>query len=264
MLSSSSSSSHYPKRREGFKQQQKLHARVAVVLLFLGMYVLVGPLVLHTFLTLELDASRTTELDMLAKRPLNANHDNNNNNNNNNNKKLSNDVLIVSLQNLGDIRITLRPEWSPESIDYIQRLLQNGHCQRCNLYRAEKPGILQGVMAAPAVPLAKIKGICPKGAETVHNECPPWDAECGCHGPVMQRGYVAWAAGKMGPDFFIDAYPKPAVWWGTQHTVWGEIEDVPSLQLIDEHIFSLPTHKQQGGLTMLEQPIHFDLSWEIV
>ncbi|GAX24044.1 hypothetical protein FisN_26Lh115 [Fistulifera solaris] len=171
------------------------------------------------------------------------------------------DVLLLSLYNIGDIRIVLRPEWSSASVDYVLRLV--GQCQRCQLYRAEKPGILQGILAAPDIPPAEVKGTCPAGAETVPNECPPWDAACGCHGPVMQRGYVAWAAGKTGPDFFIDVYPKPAVWWGTQHTVWGEITDVASLQLIDEYIFSLPTHKQEG-LTMLDEPIHFDMLLEHV
>lgn len=170
------------------------------------------------------------------------------------------DTLVLSLHNIGDIRIALRPDWSKESIDYLHRIV--GHCQRCQFYRSEKPGILQGVMAAPDIAVASKKGVCPAGAEAVHNDCPPWDAECGCHGPVMRRGYVAWAAGKTGPDFFINAYhPKPAVWWGTQHTVWGEIQDAASLKLIDEYIFSLPTHKQ-GGLKMLNEPIPFDLSWQ--
>lgn len=260
-FSSSSSSSRHPKRREAFKQQQKLHGGVALVLLCLGMYVIIGPLWLNSFFALsELHESVASEPVRLAPHASDYSSSNSNNNN-----KHRNDVLILSLQNIGDIRVTMRPEWSKESVDYIKRLLEHGHCQRCNLYRAEKPGILQGVMTAEpgAVPLAEIKGSCPSGAERVHNECPPWDAACGCHGPVMQRGYVAWAAGQMGPDFFIDAYPKPAEWWGTQHTVWGEIEDVASMHVIDEYIFALPT-VNQGGLRMLEQPIHFDLSWEVV
>ncbi|GAX18814.1 hypothetical protein FisN_26Hh115 [Fistulifera solaris] len=248
MLSTSSLSQQYTKTRKrplGFQQQQTLHGRIALLLVCLGIYMFAVPLVTHySFLSRAAPERKAIRVSNYIRRH-------------------SSDVLILSLHNIGDIRIVLRPEWSAESAQYVQRLVV-GQCQRCQLYRAEKPGILQGILAAaPDVPLPPIKGTCPAGAEHVHNECPPWDKECGCHGPVMERGYVAWAAGKTGPDFFIDLYPKPAVWWGTQHTVWGEITDPASLLLIDEYIFSLPTHKQEG-LTMLDEPIQFELLLEHV
>ncbi|KAL3912132.1 MAG: hypothetical protein SGILL_007005, partial [Bacillariaceae sp.] len=93
------------------------------------------------------------------------------------------------------------------------------------------------------------------------NDCPAWDEHCGCHGPVMTKGAVAWAAGQAGgPDFFIDNYPDAAKWWGTQHTNFGRIEDETSFQVIDT-IFNLPMHKQ-GMMSMLQDPIHFDMSLE--
>ena len=77
----------------------------------------------------------------------------------------------------------------------------------------------------------------------------------------MTKGMVAWAAGQSGgPDFFIDNYKRPAKWWGTQHTNFGEIVDATSLQVI-ENIFRLPTYNG-NGLTFLEKVIHFDLSLE--
>lgn len=168
---------------------------------------------------------------------------------------------LVLATTAGQISIVLLPEYSPESVDYIRAVVEHNACEKCTLYRAEKPGILQGIIgAAPAsvVPLPTKKGDCPVEAVDVKNDCPGHDQNCACHGPVMTRGMVGWAAGQTGPDFFIDVYVRPALWWGTQHTVWGEIRDDGSFQVIDE-IWKLPA-KKQGGLTMLEEPISFSMS----
>jgi cyclophilin family peptidyl-prolyl cis-trans isomerase len=170
------------------------------------------------------------------------------------------DTLVLTTKH-GKIRITLRPDLSSGSVDYIHQLVQSGVCRRCNLYRAEKPGILQGIMANKDIPVNAVRGDCPPGLENVANDCPTWDAHCGCHGPVMTKGAVAWAAGQAGgPDFFIDNYAQPAKWWGTQHTNFGFITDEDSFKVVDA-IFNLPINKQ-GMMTMLQDQIHFDLSLE--
>jgi hypothetical protein len=69
---------------------------------------------------------------------------------------------------------------------------------------------------------------------------------------------VGWAAGKTGPDFFINMYAKPAVWWGTQHTVFGEIQDEASFKLFDDVIWNLPIHAV-GGLHHLDEPVSFEM-----
>lgn len=123
---------------------------------------------------------------------------------------------LILTTTLGDIRIVLRPDYSPESVDYLQSVVSTQSCAQCRLYRAEKPGILQGIIKSPSVPLVSQKGRCPdETAAKVKNDCPAWDKQCACHGPVMERGFVAWAAGVTGPDFFIDDYKRPATWWGT-------------------------------------------------
>jgi hypothetical protein len=53
---------------------------------------------------------------------------------------------------------------------------------------------------------------------------------------------------------------NPVEWWGTQHTNFGMIEDKTSLEVVDS-IFDQPT-KSSGGMTMLVDPIHFDLRLE--
>lgn len=176
---------------------------------------------------------------------------------------VSKETLVLSTD-VGDIRIVLRPDLSQESVDYVKQLaLVQGACGRCSLYRAEKPGILQGILAAKpdtkALPLSTVrKGACPPGYESVANECPEWDGHCGCHGPTMTRGMVGWAAGDTGPDFFIDAYRQPATWWGTQHTVWGELQDDASFAVLDV-VWTLPAHVA-GELTHLDKPLHFELA----
>lgn len=73
---------------------------------------------------------------------------------------------LVMTTSIGVIRVVLRPDLSKESVDYIKQIVAQG-CKRCNLYRAEKPGILQGVAANQAVPITQVKGSCPPGYETV-------------------------------------------------------------------------------------------------
>jgi cyclophilin family peptidyl-prolyl cis-trans isomerase len=153
----------------------------------------------------------------------------------------------------GTIRIELRPDLSPESVGYIRELVQSGTCRRCNLYRAEQHGILQGVMAFPDATTNVTKGKCPP--EYKYNK----PADLDCHGPTMTRGMVGWAAGVTGPDFFIDSYPKPATWWGQQHTVFGEIKDDASFAVIDK-IYEQPVHKH--GLTYLDKKLEFTLAIE--
>jgi hypothetical protein len=132
--------------------------------------------------------------------------------------------ILLLMTTEGDIKIVLRHDLSAESINYIYAMLSDSdHCSPCNFYRAEKPGILQGVLSNKKVPVPTVKGTCPVGSEDVPNDCPKWDKSCGCHGPVMTRGYVGWAAGETGPDFFISNYEKPATWWGTQHTLCKSI-----------------------------------------
>lgn len=166
------------------------------------------------------------------------------------------EVLLLHFENedLGSLHITLRPDLHSESRDYVRQIMDKG-CKRCSFYRAEKPGILQGIIKHPDVDVPKNKGTCPAGNEDVHNDCPDWDKQCACHGPVMHRGMVAWAAGATGPDFFIDAYPRPAKWWGTQHTVWGELDE-ESLKIVDK-IWDLPVKHE--GLTYLVDPLKFTM-----
>jgi cyclophilin family peptidyl-prolyl cis-trans isomerase len=164
------------------------------------------------------------------------------------------------------IRIILRPDFSKESVEYIKAITLKGYCKRCSFFRSEKAGILQGIVSSihpSIVPLTSIKGSCPTGYgyELVPNDCPKWDPQCSCHGPVMTKGTVGFAAGGTGPDFFINNHDKPALFWGTQHTVWGHIVDPKSFLVVNDILHNYPT-THSNGMTYLTTPIPFQLSLE--
>lgn len=170
----------------------------------------------------------------------------------------ANETLVLITKH-GIIRIAMRPDLSKESVDYIRELTQSKTCHDCNLYRAERNFLLQGIMKNPNSRIKITKGACPPGYEDKSDDCPPEQFACGCHGPTMTRGLVGWAAGDTGPDFFIDTNKEPVTDWGQTHTVFGEVKDEHSFAVIDK-IYSLPTTKK--GLTMLNDKIEFTLSME--
>lgn len=148
----------------------------------------------------------------------------------------------------GDIIVQLRPDLSLESVEYIQRLLNDPHpCETCRFYRAQDRGILQGIMKKPGVAVNTKLGTCPTNVNAFNKKC---------HGPAMTRGMVGWAGGGAGPDFFIDNYKREADWWGYQHTVFGEV-DASSLDVV-ESCFDLPRHSD-GGMMFLDEAIPFDI-----
>ena len=69
--------------------------------------------------------------------------------------------------------------------------------------------------------------------------------------------YVQRAAGKGGPDFFIDTYQREATWWNTDHTVWGEVADKESMDII-MGMYKLPATKK--SLTYLDKPVPINIS----
>lgn len=174
-------------------------------------------------------------------------------------------ILVLSTK-LGEIRIVMRPDLSKESVQYIEETAISG-CKRCNLYRAEAPGVLQGAIEGLTTDASKTpRGACPAGYENFPNPCSDDEKKsCGCHGPVMTRGLVAWAAGLTGPDFFINDYPhERATWWGTTHTCFGEVQDEASFAVIDK-IWELPTHKHENGLrNILNELLEFSIRIEEV
>ena len=168
---------------------------------------------------------------------------------------------LVLKTSVGDIKIVLRPDLSPESCHYVHEMVKTKQCSPCNFYRADAPGILQGIMKDERFKHLRKKGSCPpEYADKLPGKCPEWDPLCGCHGPTMKHGMVGWAGGGDGPDFFIDTYKQPAKWWDQQHTVFGQIQDEDSFKRIDE-IYAMPTTKN-GMMVMLQEPIHFDMEIE--
>eukprot|EP00592_Proboscia_alata_P019368 CAMPEP_0194406214 /NCGR_PEP_ID=MMETSP0176-20130528/4485_1 /TAXON_ID=216777 /ORGANISM="Proboscia alata, Strain PI-D3" /LENGTH=149 /DNA_ID=CAMNT_0039205349 /DNA_START=79 /DNA_END=525 /DNA_ORIENTATION=- len=96
-------------------------------------------------------------------------------------------TYVILKSAFGDIRIKLRPDLSRESVTYIQDLVSSPErCSTCNFYRADKPGILQGIMAKSSIQSNSVKGSCPLSIVKVPN------TKSKCHGPIMTRGMVGW------------------------------------------------------------------------
>ena len=87
----------------------------------------------------------------------------------------------------GDLKIVLRPDYSPESAMYIKDVFEQG-CDRCVFYRAEKPGIFQGMIKAETIAKVGTKGVCPPEFDGTKQACPKHDQKCACHGPTMTHG----------------------------------------------------------------------------
>lgn len=166
---------------------------------------------------------------------------------------------VTLMTSQGDIIISLRPNQSPDSVQYIKALLDSPKpCKKCRLYRAEQRGILQGILAKEGMAPNEVLGNCPLSPEELeeYRQEDEENANAACHGPIMTRGMVGWAAGEGGPDFFIDYYEKPADWWGHDHTVFGEIVDQTSLDIV-KGFFDLPAHRD--GLMFLDEPVSIEL-----
>lgn len=158
------------------------------------------------------------------------------------------------------VRIKLRPDLSgPDHIAHIRKLVDDGR-GTFELYRAEAGFLVQGRMGSPHVPeMPEQRGPCPAGVDSdavyKRRTCFPHDPDCGCHGPMVEQGMVAWAGGRGGPpDFFVYIGKAVPTHWSHDHTVWGTLADAASLALLNE-VTGLPTRNE--GMIMLEKKIHF-------
>ena len=170
---------------------------------------------------------------------------------------------VVLRTEMGEIRVELRPDLSVESCQYLHELVNSGLCEECRFYRADAPGILQGIAKNEAFASIPQKGRCPSGLDEQQqqqHDCPQTDPMCDCHGPIMTKGMVAWAGGGTGPDFFIDTYDQEGDAWGHSHTVFGIVNDEESFRVI-EHIYHQPVSKN-GFASFLQQPIVFEVDLE--
>ena len=91
-------------------------------------------------------------------------------------KQNSNKSILKLSTKYGDINIKLRPDLSHGSAQYLNKIIQSNHCDKCNFYRSENPGILQGILENRNIPVNDVFGSCPPDhAKDVKNHCPPHD-----------------------------------------------------------------------------------------
>ncbi|GMI22890.1 hypothetical protein TeGR_g6881 [Tetraparma gracilis] len=111
--------------------------------------------------------------------------------------------------------------------------------------------------SVPDIPL----GACPPGSAAPGGGCPEHDPGCGCHGPVMRQGMLAWAGGVAGSPpgapahCFIYTGAGPAKWWRNEHTVFGEVAE--GWDVVEE-LEKLET-RAAGGVRKLIRPVAGEL-----
>lgn len=156
------------------------------------------------------------------------------------------------------VRVRLRPDLSPSSTAWMQQAAAAG----CGgqLYRSEDflvQGVIRCDSTARQPTSAVAKGRCPPGVLPLATgrTCPPHDPQCGCHGPVMTPGMMAWAGGGVGPDWFVYTGTGPATYWSHDHTVIGEVapDDATSWATLAA-LRGLPASSVAGGMRMLASP----------
>lgn len=167
-------------------------------------------------------------------------------------------AVVVQFGDEGDlppVQLALHPEWS-ESSAAFWREAARVNCKG-TLYRNEGDTLLQGRLDCPLkVPVSK--GACPVGVAVDPNRrCPAHDPQCGCHGPIMQRGDVGWAGGGTGPDFFIYTGIAPATWWSHDHTLIGRVQGETSWAAL-RRLHAMRAHNDRG-MTMLDKSVRLQV-----
>jgi len=145
-------------------------------------------------------------------------------------------ISLVKLHtSFGDIRLRLRPEWSPDSVAYVRSVAAAPELctSACEFYRVEPGFLLQGSLRARIAPNSVTK-----------------------EGPRhMVRGDVGWAGGSAGPDFFIYLGTQPATHWGLTHTVWAEVADEESFAVAEQCVQQPPLPTKPGEMHIIAERI---------
>ena len=147
--------------------------------------------------------------------------------------------------NLGALRVRLRPDLSASSADFVREAAT----ARCagSIDRADEVAVRARFecSGAGAPQTAVAKGPCPPG---VVRECPPDEPQCGCHGPLLRRGMVAWADGGTGPAFVVLGSEEEGAQkqFGNWHTIIGDVEGEASWTALDR-LRALPAEQTHDG-----------------
>lgn len=148
----------------------------------------------------------------------------------------------------GGIAIKVRTDWSPNTCRAVlaEAAKPPPLQRRPNFYRSEKvpPEGAIDQFGGPGPPYALLQGHMP-GLPKLARE----------FAPIVERGMVCLIG--EGPAFFIAVGPHPE--WGNGHTVWGQVEDMSTVDFI---VDTLPVkHEEWGGtkVTVLEEHVEFAL-----
>lgn len=153
---------------------------------------------------------------------------------------------IALLTPYGRIILRLLDSNAPNAVASIERQAQIQQCDGCNFYRAEaRPNVDQG-QALTGPPYGLLQG---------RMDLPD---------PIALEGAIPVKAGHVAfipntKDFFIALNDHDE--WGTSHTVFAEIADFVSTDLIAIQPFHEETNAQFGTvMRMMDAPVDFRLT----
>jgi hypothetical protein len=156
----------------------------------------------------------------------------------------------------GRIRILLTPEVSGvASATYVAAVARLSGLATATIFRSEPGTLVQGRIGDSRVAQIDARGPCPQGIDA--SKVKSSYCGCGCNGPIMRRGMVAWAGGfGHGPDFFIfTGDDTQGDLWSHDHTVWGTLVDDESFATLDR-IYKVRTAFASPLLALFYQMRH--------
>ncbi|KAK3265576.1 hypothetical protein CYMTET_25742 [Cymbomonas tetramitiformis] len=145
------------------------------------------------------------------------------------------DVLVLETK-IGDVKIRLRDDLSPRTVDQIRNLVDKGQCtDECAFYRSEDIPAVGAIdnFGGPGPPYALVQGALQM--QGVWHSIPKEGS------PIVRRGDVCMIQG--GPNFFIAVAGHRE--WGHAHVVWGKVGDMSVVDAITK----LPVRHETWGET---------------
>lgn len=146
--------------------------------------------------------------------------------------------------NHGDINLTLFPDHAPKTVENFIGLAKGDKEYRDDAGRTSPTPYYDGLVFHRIIPGFMIQGGCPLGegvggpGYTFNDEISPDKDFAKPYILAMANAGVRGGKGTNGSQFFITV--APTTWLHGKHTIFGEVADQPSREVVDA-IAAVPT-----------------------
>lgn len=155
----------------------------------------------------------------------------------------------------GTVKILLRPESSPQTVEYVKDLVSKGVYRGCDIYRVEPPGLTKDEGGTEyREGYALVQGGAYSCGKQASNKLPVESLL------QVKKWTVALIAGTS--EFFFSLGDHPD--WDGAFSIWGEVLDEKSQKVL-EKIVGLPTKQEKHPtgtvLRILVEGVKFSFSF---